>query len=52
MVMCHSRMAGIALALGHSGLMEPGSAMQDVLDGDEGVPGSGLGSVFGPSWVD
>ena len=51
-IMSHSRMAGIALALGHSSLVGPGSAMQDVLAGDEAAPGPGLGSVIRPSWVD
>ena len=52
MIMSHSRMARIALALGHSSLVGPGSAMQDVLVSDEAAPGPGLGSVIGPSWVD
>lgn len=51
-IMSHSRMARIALALGHSSLVGPGSAMQDVLAGGEAAPGPGLGSVFGLSWVD
>jgi hypothetical protein len=51
-IMSHSRMARVALALGHSSLVGPGSAMQDVLAGGEAAPGPGLGSVFGPSWVD
>ena len=49
MIMNHSRMGRIALALGHSSLVGPGSAMQDVLAGDEAAPGPGLGSVIGPS---
>ena len=52
MIMSHSRMPMIALSLGHSSLMGPGSAMQDVLAGDEAAPGPRLGSVIGPSWVD
>ena len=51
-IMSHSRMARIALALGHSSLVGPGSAMQDVFAGGEAAPGPGLGAVFGPSWVD
>ena len=51
-IMSHSRMARIALALGHSSLVGPDSAMQDVLAGGEAAPGPGLGSVLGPSWID
>ena len=47
MIMSHSRMGRIALALRHSSLVGPGSAMQGVLAGDEAAPGPGLGSVIG-----
>jgi len=52
MIMSHSRIARITLALGHSSLVGPDSAMQDVLARDEAVLGPGLGSVIGLSWVD
>ena len=52
MIMSHSRITRITLVLGHSSLVGPDSAMQDVLTGDEAAPGPGLGSVIGPSWVD
>ena len=51
-IMSHSRMARIALALGHSSLVGPDSAMEDVFAGGEATSGPGLGFVFGPSWVD
>ena len=52
MIPSHSRIPRIALALWYSSLVGPGSAMQDVFDGDEAAPGSGLGSVIRLSWVE
>ena len=41
MIMSHSRMGRISLALGHSSLVGPGSVMQDVPAGDQVAPGPG-----------
>jgi len=52
MIMSHSRIARITLALRHSSLVGPDSTMQDVLARDEAVLGPRLGSIIGLSWVD
>ena len=47
MITSHSRMGRIALALGNSSLVGPGSAMQDVLAGDRAAPGPGYRAELG-----